>query len=209
GRAGDVRPQHGRELALRLERDHLVGEPFQPHGVRTDPGADVEHAAVQPGARALDQPCVVGGRAGHRVEVVSKGLRHAWEDTGMRVCVLSTSYPRSPEDVAGWFVAETVEHLRAAGVDVDVVSPATFPDFGIAYGGGIVQNLRARPWLALALPPFVAAYARAARLAARRADVVHAHWLPSGLAALATGKPFVLQVWGTDVELARRAPWLW
>ena len=31
---------------------------------------------------------------------------------------------------------------------------------------------------------------------------------PSGLAALATGKPYVVQLWGTDVELARRAPWL-
>jgi len=37
---------------------------------------------------------------------------------------------------------------------------------------------------------------------------VHAHWIPSGIAALATGKPYVLQVWGTDVELARRARWL-
>src|SRR5262249_30140605 len=44
--------------------------------------------------------------------------------------------------------------------------------------------------------------------AARRADVVHAHWIPSVLAGLATGKPVVLQVWGTDVELARRAPGL-
>jgi glycosyltransferase involved in cell wall biosynthesis len=35
---------------------------------------------------------------------------------------------------------------------------------------------------------------------------VHAHWIPSALAARATGKPYVLQVWGTDVELARRAP---
>jgi len=126
----------------------------------------------------------------------------------VRVCVLSTSYPRSPDDVAGRFVAAAVEHLRAAGVEVDVVSPATFPHFGIAYRGGIVQNLRARPWLALGLPLFLGAYARAARRAARRADVVHAHWLPSGLAALATGKPFLLQVWGTDVELARRTPWL-
>ena len=124
----------------------------------------------------------------------------------MRVCVLSTSYPRSADDVAGRFVADAVEHLRAAGVDVDVVSPASFPHFGIAYGSGIVQNLRARPWLALALPLFLAAYAQAARRAAREADVVHAHWLPSALAALATGKPFVLQVWGTDVELARRCP---
>ena len=58
----------------------------------------------------------------------------------------------------------------------------------------------------LARAVFLAAFARAARRAARDADLVHAHWIPSALAALATGKPFVLQVWGTDVELARRAP---
>ncbi len=126
----------------------------------------------------------------------------------MRVCVLTTSYPRSDADVAGRFVAEAVEHLRAAGVEVDVVSPADFRHFGIAFGGGIVQNLRARPWLVLLVPAFLIAFARAARRGARDADVVHAHWLPSGLAAIATGRPFVLQVWGTDVELARRAPWL-
>jgi glycosyltransferase involved in cell wall biosynthesis len=46
--------------------------------------------------------------------------------------------------------------------------------------------------------------------AARRvdADLLHAHWLPSGWVAARTGKPYVVQVWGTDVELARRAPWL-
>src|SRR5919204_500257 len=104
------------------------------------------------------------------------------------------------------FVADAVEHVRAAGADVAVVSPARFRHFGIAYGGGIAQNLRARPWLAAALPAFFAAYARAARRAAREVDLVHAHWIPSGIAALATGKPFVLQVWGTDVELARRVP---
>jgi colanic acid/amylovoran biosynthesis glycosyltransferase len=126
----------------------------------------------------------------------------------VRVCVVTTSYPRSADDVAGRFVADAVEHLRAAGVEVDVVSPASFRHFGIAYGGGIVQNLRARPWLVLLVPAFLFSFALAARRAARRADVVHAHWIPSGLAAIATGKPFVLQVWGTDVELARRAPWL-
>jgi glycosyltransferase involved in cell wall biosynthesis len=126
----------------------------------------------------------------------------------VQVCVLTTSYPRSPDDVAGRFVAEAVEQLRGAGVEVEVVSPASFRHFGIAYGDGIVQNLRARPWRALLLPAFVASFGLAARRAAREADVVHAHWIPSGLAALATGKPFVLQVWGTDVELARRVPWL-
>jgi glycosyltransferase involved in cell wall biosynthesis len=37
---------------------------------------------------------------------------------------------------------------------------------------------------------------------------VHAHWLPSALVALLTRKPYVVQLWGTDVELARRVPWL-
>jgi glycosyltransferase involved in cell wall biosynthesis len=124
----------------------------------------------------------------------------------MRVTVLTTSYPRSPDDVAGVFVKDAVEHLRAAGIEVDVVSPASFPHFGLAYGHGIVGNLRRRPWRALLLPLFLASYARAARRAARGAELVHAHWLPSALPALVTRKPFLVQLWGTDVELARRFP---
>jgi glycosyltransferase involved in cell wall biosynthesis len=126
----------------------------------------------------------------------------------MKVVVLTTSYPRSADDVAGAFVRDAVEHLRAAGVQMTVVSPAGFRHFGLAYGDGIPGNLRRRPWLALLLPLFFLSYALAARRAARDADLVHAHWLPSALPALATGKPFVVQLWGTDAELARRLPWL-
>ena len=88
-----------------------------------------------------------------------------------------------------------------------VVSPAGFRDFGIAYGDGIVANLRSQPARVALLPAFFASYARAARRAARDADLVHAHWLPSGLPAL-TGLPFVLQAWGTDIEVAARVPGL-
>ena len=122
--------------------------------------------------------------------------------------MLTTSYPRHPGDVAGLFVEDAVVHLRDAGVEVDVVSPASFRHFGIAYGDGIANNLRARPWRVLLLPLFLLSFARAARRAAREADVVHAHWLPSAVAGLATGKPLVLQAWGSDVELAKRLPWL-
>jgi glycogen(starch) synthase len=104
-------------------------------------------------------------------------------------------------------VADAVEHVRAAGVDVEVVSPLGFRHFGLAYGHGVVGNLRRRPWLGLAVPPMLASFALAARRAARDADLVHAHWLPAGLVAATTGRPFVVQLWGTDVELARRAPW--
>jgi glycosyltransferase involved in cell wall biosynthesis len=122
----------------------------------------------------------------------------------MRLLVLTTSYPRSRDDVAGAFVRDAVEHLRAAGLEVEVVSPASFRHYGLAYGHGIVGNLRRRPWRVLLLPLFLLSYARAARRAARGVDLVHAHWLPSVLPALATGKPFVVQLWGTDVELGRR-----
>ena len=124
----------------------------------------------------------------------------------MKILVLTTSYPRGPGDPAGRFVADAVEAARVRGVEVDVVSPADFRHFGIAYGHGIVGNVRRRPWLALLVPAFLLSF----RLAARRreCDLVHAHWLAAGAVAATLGKPFVVQVWGTDVELARRAPWL-
>jgi glycosyltransferase involved in cell wall biosynthesis len=124
----------------------------------------------------------------------------------MRVAVLTTSYPRFPGDPAGHFLADAVEHLRARGLDVEVVGPQQFGTYGLAYGHGVLGNLRSRPSLALVLPSLLASFARAARRV--EADLVHAHWLPAGWAAARSGKPYVVQVWGTDVELARRAPWL-
>ena len=125
-------------------------------------------------------------------------------DRFVKVVVLTTSYPREPGDVAGLFVADAVAQLRERGLDVDVVSPATFRHFGLAYGSGVVGNVRRRPWLVALLPLFLLSFARAATRAADNADVVHAHWLPSGAVGLLTGRPVVMQVWGTDVELAKR-----
>jgi glycosyltransferase involved in cell wall biosynthesis len=124
----------------------------------------------------------------------------------LKVAVLTTSYPRHAGDVAGLFVADQVQRIRERGVEVEVVSPASFRHYGIAYGAGIAGNLRSRPYLALALPLMLGGFARAARRAAHDCDLVHAHWLPAGAVAMTTGKPFVVQVWGTDVELARRVP---
>jgi colanic acid/amylovoran biosynthesis glycosyltransferase len=124
----------------------------------------------------------------------------------MKVAVLTTSYPRFEGDAAGRFVSDAVDHLRARGVEVAVVSPGDFRHYGIAYGSGVVGNLRRRPLLALYLPAMQLNFRRAAREAARDADLVHAHWLPAGGVALSTGKPFVVQVWGTDLEIARRLP---
>ena len=126
----------------------------------------------------------------------------------MKIAVLTTSYPRFAGDAAGRFIADAVDRIRERGVEVEVVSPAQFEHHGIAYGDGIVGNLRSRPRLAAYLPAMQRNFHRAARAAARDADLVHAHWLPSGAVALSVRKPFVLQVWGTDVEIARRLPLL-
>ena len=124
----------------------------------------------------------------------------------MKVCVLTTSYPRDADDVAGNFVRDAVEALRETGIEVRVVSPAQFRHYGIAYGDGITNNLRRAPWKVLLLPLFLLSFVTAARRASSGVDVVHAHWLPSVLPALATGKPIVLQLWGSDVALARSVP---
>jgi len=124
----------------------------------------------------------------------------------LKVIVLTTSYPRDPGDPAGRFVADAVEAARSRGVEVEVVSPSSFRHFGIAYGHGIVGNLKARPWLVLLMPAFLWNFRRAA--ARHRADLVHAHWLAAGVVAATLGVPFVVQVWGSDVELARGLPWL-
>jgi glycosyltransferase involved in cell wall biosynthesis len=122
----------------------------------------------------------------------------------MRVAVLTTSYPRFEGDAAGRFVADAVEHVRARGVPVEVIGPEQFRHYGIAYGHGVMGNLRRQPWLALLVPALLAGFVRVARRV--EADLLHAHWLPSGWVASRTGKPYVVQVWGTDVELARRLP---
>ena len=124
----------------------------------------------------------------------------------MKVAVLTTSYPRDEGDAAGRFVADAVEQLRRRQIDVEVVSPNDFRHYGIAYGSGILGNLRREPWRAFLSPLMLASFRRAARRAAADADLIHAHWLPVGGVALGLRKPYVLQVWGSDIEVARRLP---
>jgi len=124
----------------------------------------------------------------------------------VKIAVLTTSYPRRPGDPAGNFVADAVERVRERGIAAEVVSPASFRHYGIAYGSGVVGNLKRQPARALLLPLMLGAFRRAAARAARDADLVHAHWLPSGAVAATLGKPYVVQLWGTDAELARRVP---
>jgi glycosyltransferase involved in cell wall biosynthesis len=122
----------------------------------------------------------------------------------VKILVLTTSYPRYEGDAAGNFIADAVARLRERGIEIEVVAPDSFRHFGIAYGAGILGNLRRQPWRAALVPALMLNFSRAARRAARDADLVHAHWLSAGAVALTCRRPFVVQLWGTDVELVRR-----
>jgi glycosyltransferase involved in cell wall biosynthesis len=130
----------------------------------------------------------------------------------LRVAAFTTSYPRDPADLSGRFVFKTVEHLRAGGVEIEVVGPGSFRDYGLtgSNGGGVVASVKRRPWLALLL---VLSMIWALRKAARRADLVHANWLAGAVIALFAGRPFVVTLHGSgtagrfsDLSLAERAP---
>jgi glycosyltransferase involved in cell wall biosynthesis len=129
----------------------------------------------------------------------------------LRVVVLTTSWPRTEREFAGRFVADAVERLRDQGVEVEVLAPgAGYRDYGLAYGGGMAANVRSRPWLT---PLLLFSMWWAVRRAARRADLVHAHWLLTAAVARFAGKPFVVTLHGSgsagrfsDEELARRRP---
>lgn len=149
----------------------------------------------------------------------------------MKVLFISSAYPSNSKDPRGFFIHQLARALVRSGVAVTVLAPASpaarpretldgvdvrRADYWIrrwaslASGfGGIVPNLRSRPWLAFQIPPLVAALARRATELAHDADLVHAHWMyPSGIAGGVAGRrarvPFVVTSHGTDLALARR-----
>src|SRR3979490_644347 len=71
----------------------------------------------------------------------------------LKVAMFTTSYPRDAADLAGRFVFNTVEHLRDRQVEMEVVAPGSYRDFGLTgtCNGGVVAALKRRPWLALLL----------------------------------------------------------
>jgi glycosyltransferase involved in cell wall biosynthesis len=130
----------------------------------------------------------------------------------LRVAVFTTSYPRSHDDFSGRFVHGTVANLRARGLEVEVVGPGSYRDFGLTAnnGAGLIGNLKRRPWLA----PFVLlSMIFALRAASKRADLVHTNWLAGAVVAAFCGKPFVVTLHGSptagrlhDLGLAASAP---
>lgn len=145
-----------------------------------------------------------------------------------RVLVLTTNFPRQRRgDVTGNFVvdpilalADDVEHVVLAPLDAgsatrreQLAEGVAVRRFGywwprsaqrLAYGHGIPTNLASSRLARLQLAPFLAVFATRALAAARDVDVVHAHWLPTVLAALPARlvlrRPLLVTLHGTDVN---------
>jgi glycosyltransferase involved in cell wall biosynthesis len=128
-------------------------------------------------------------------------------DARPRLLVLTSTYPRFPGDPQPAFVHELARRLKDR-FEIDVVAPHA-PGLAqkevldgvrihrfryapgrledLAYDGGMLNRLRARPLRWLLVPFYLTAMVLTARRLIKRRGhaVIHAHWLiPQGLAAL-------------------------
>lgn len=139
--------------------------------------------------------------------------------TGNRKILLSTScYPRSEDDNSGIFLRYLAQHLAASGLDIHILvpdgpKPCSPPDDRgvtvhrfrylprswqrLAFGSGILPNLRRNQWLLLQVPLFLLGqfFALLYWSGKLRPALLHAHWiLPQGLLAIPAGKLFKIPV---------------
>lgn len=152
----------------------------------------------------------------------------------MKVCVITTAFPRWPGDAQAIFVWEAVRAIARRGVDIRVVamhSPGTaaheimdgIPVHRPRYAwpeslellrkggaGGLPSTFEQHPHTWLLLPQFLATHTLAMVRHVRDCDLVHAHWTLSGAcAAIARAihkAPVLLTVHGSDIYRLPRLP---
>jgi glycosyltransferase involved in cell wall biosynthesis len=146
----------------------------------------------------------------------------------LKVCMLTTSFPRFKGDPAGIFIYNLCMQLIKKGIDIEVIAPHDqgckfsenwdglkihrFPYFypfkcqRLCYGAGILKNMTQRVLTMVQLPFFVIAEILYSLLIIKRckADLIHAHWcLPQGLTGMLCsrvyGIPCVMTIHGSDV----------
>jgi glycosyltransferase involved in cell wall biosynthesis len=145
----------------------------------------------------------------------------------MRILVLASTFPRWPGDTTPPFVHRLSVGLLQRGHEIYVLAPheagAAFSEVmdglhvhrfryapagaeSLAYGGGILENLRRDPMRWRQVPLFLSAQfvAMARVVMGEHIDAIHAHWaIPQGLVAAVghpvLNRPVVLTAHGADV----------
>jgi glycosyltransferase involved in cell wall biosynthesis len=143
----------------------------------------------------------------------------------VKICILTTSFPRTKDDDAGVFVLRMVEALAGRGLEGLIVVPQdadeTLWSVGtfslkrfsysllmrrrLAFGAGIMPNIRRNPFALLQVPGLVFGYLRFLVRFGTEYDAVHAQWLitalPAWLAGMVTRRPFLVTARGEDLRL--------
>ncbi|MEW5011050.1 MAG: glycosyltransferase [Cycloclasticus sp.] len=136
----------------------------------------------------------------------------------LKVLLLSSSYPRNKTDNSSIFLRYLAKNLVKHGVDIHVLAPDHSAvekqqlDTGVkthwfkylprswqalAYGSGILPNLKKNPLLYLQVPFFlISMFFYLLYLCKKlKPDVIHAHWIiPQGFIAVLVGKLFNIPV---------------
>jgi teichuronic acid biosynthesis glycosyltransferase TuaC len=139
----------------------------------------------------------------------------------MRIAVVTSSYPSTPDDPSGHFVASEVRALVRAGHRVTVFLPrcrhrrtedaevelCEFPHFGLFGWPGAVARVRERPWRIVGILPFVF-FARRRLMHQEGFDQVVAHWLLPAFWPISCdyGARTTVVVHGSDLGLLERLP---
>ncbi len=128
--------------------------------------------------------------------------------SALKILVLTSTFPRWQDDTVPSFVMGLCKRLAAKGMDIDVLAPHAagtqkseimagvsvhryqyfYSRFeSLAYGGGILVNIKKNKCRYLLVPFFIGAqiYSLSKQIKANQYDLIHAHWLiPQGLVAV-------------------------
>ena len=153
----------------------------------------------------------------------------------MKVLVIGSVYPRFQEDSEVPWLRSSIEHLKKAGVEIQVLAPSykglKSHDIDgthvnrfryapaaweiLTHEEGAPSKMASKPWLQLLASPYIInGFIQCLRICRKwRPDVIHAHWpFPHAYIALGAAKlfkiPLVLNFHGAELLLIRKKKWV-
>lgn len=147
----------------------------------------------------------------------------------MFVTILTSSYPRNDEDEAGVFVARLVQALDSHGMHGEIIVPldtdeaqreisgnfeikrfhyGLFTSGKLAFGSGMMPNIRRNPFVLLQAPNLIFQMMRHALDQTRSPRLIHANWTLPLLAAWLLNRfrriPYIVTIRGEDFKLLQQ-----